>query len=129
MPMIVWWRKPPSAKGRADGRALVAARVCVVGPWVYLVVFLPVAVLAPATAQIGVWGLRVLVAMAVVGLVAVFIRHPYDDQDGDLAFTLGFGSLLLVLPALVGGFWPLALLPPIVPILLTAAAIRRRMRR
>ncbi|RKT84785.1 hypothetical protein SAMN05421805_12546 [Saccharopolyspora antimicrobica] len=129
MPMIVWWRKPPSAKGRPDGRALVAARVCVVAPWVYLAVFLPVAVLAPVTAWVGLWGLRVLVVLAVAGLIAVFVRHPHDDQDGDLTFTMGFGSVLMALPALMGLFWPLALLPQIVPLLMIAAAIRRRLRR
>ncbi|MGW1677059.1 hypothetical protein [Saccharopolyspora sp. NPDC002376] len=56
MPMIVWWRKPPSAKERPDGRALVAARVCVVGPWIYLVVALPVAILAPITGLAAFWG-------------------------------------------------------------------------
>ncbi|MDA3644971.1 hypothetical protein LZ318_03680 [Saccharopolyspora indica] len=128
MPMIVWWRKPPTAKGRPGGRALVAARVCVVAPWVYLAVFLPVAVLAPVTAWVGLWGLRVLVVLAVAGLIAVFFRDP-DDPDADLGFTLGFGSVLMALPALMGLFWPLALLPLTVPVLMIGAAIRRRLRR
>ncbi|MER5393201.1 hypothetical protein [Saccharopolyspora sp. NPDC002686] len=104
MPMIVWWRKPPSGKGRPDGRALLVARVCVVGPWVYLALFLPVAILAPITALAGFWGLRLVVVLAVAGLVAVVVRHPHDDQDGDLTFTLGFGSVLLVVPALAGAY-------------------------
>ncbi|MER6991865.1 hypothetical protein ABT337_25545 [Saccharopolyspora hirsuta] len=100
-----------------------------VAPWVYLAVFLPVAVLAPVTARVGVWGLRVLVVLAVAGLIAVFVRHPHDGQDGDLTFTMGFGSVLMALPALMGLFWPLALLPLIVPVLMIGAAVHRRLRR
>ncbi|MDA3627398.1 hypothetical protein OU415_18275 [Saccharopolyspora sp. WRP15-2] len=116
-------------QGATRRSGLLVARVCVVGPWVYLAFFLPVAILAPITALAGFWGLRLVVVLAVAGLVAVVVRHPHDDQDGDLTFTLGFGSVLLVVPALAGAYWPLALLPLIVPILMIAAAIRRRLRR
>lgn len=125
--MVPPLRRPPSARGRPDGSLLVFARICVVTPWVSLIVLMGTAAVVPGLRRSLGWALAALVAVAVAGLLGTFARRPWPSrQDGELTFTLVVGSLLMVVPGLVSGFWLVAALPLVTPLLVAGAAVRER---
>lgn len=125
--MVLPPRRVPSAKGREHGRALVIARSCVVVPWICTLVVAITEAFWPGAERVLGPVPAVVVAVCVAGLLAVLARHPAPSrQDSELTFTLVVGPLLMVLPALATGLYPMAVLPLLPPVVVGVAALRER---
>lgn len=115
---------------RLGGGVVALARLCVMIPLVYLVVYVGGAFLVPKSlGWAWVWLQRGVVSAALVCLFVVFIQHPRASQrPAGLTHAMGI-SFVLVLPAIVTSYWPGVFGALVTPLLVAGSAIRERGRR
>ncbi|MFD5657351.1 hypothetical protein [Streptomyces hirsutus] len=115
---------------RLGGGVVALARLCVVVPFVYLIVYVGGAFLVPKSfGWAWVWLQRGVVSAALVCLFVIFIQHPRASQrPGGLTHALGI-SFVLVLPAIVTSYWVGVFGAFVTPLLVAGSAIWERARR
>src|ERR671930_72446 len=85
------------------GRGVVAAaRLCVIVPTVFIVVYVLLAIVTPRSfVPVWVWTERAVVSAGVLGLLWIFTRYPWHShRPAGLTHALAV-SCVLVLPAVV----------------------------
>ncbi|WP_371546959.1 hypothetical protein OG266_18400 [Streptomyces sp. NBC_00554] len=114
---------------RLGGGVVAAARLCVIVPAVFIVVYFLLAIVTPRSfVPVWVWTERAVVSAGILGVLWIFTRHPWHSRrPAGLTHDLAV-SCLLVLPAVVTGFWPAVFGAFVTPLMVAGSAITERFR-
>ncbi|WP_326721316.1 hypothetical protein OHT59_19630 [Streptomyces sp. NBC_00243] len=114
---------------RLGGGVVAAARLCVIVPAVYIVAYFLLAIVTPRSfVPVWVWTERAVVSAGILGVLWIFTRHPWHSRrPTGLTHALAV-SCLLVLPAVVTGFWPAVFGAFVTPLLVAGSAITGKLR-
>ncbi|MFE6481919.1 hypothetical protein ACFVGN_03095 [Streptomyces sp. NPDC057757] len=115
---------------RLGSGVVAAARLCVIVPSVFVVVYFLLAIATPRSfVPVWVWTERAVVLAGILGVLWIFTRHPWHSlRPAGLTHALAV-SCVLVLPAVVTGFWPAVFGAFVTPLLVAGSAITERLRR
>ncbi|MGP3951662.1 hypothetical protein [Streptomyces sp. 7N604] len=118
-----------SVVNRLGGGVVAAARLCVIVPAVFIIVYFLLAIVSPRSlVPVWVWLERAVVSAGILGVLWIFVQHPWHGRRPEgLTHALAV-SFLLVLPAVVTGFWPGVVGAFITPLLVAGFAIVERNR-
>ncbi|MFD3925945.1 hypothetical protein [Streptomyces sp. NPDC058614] len=114
---------------RLGGGVVATARLCVIVPAVFIVVYILLTMVTPRSfAPVWVWTERTVVSAGILGVLWIFTRYPWHSRrPAGLTHALAV-SCLLVLPAVVTGFWPAVFGAFVTPLLVAGSAITERLR-
>lgn len=120
---------------RLGGGVVAAARLCVIVPAVFIVVYFLLAMVTPRSivpvwvwVWVWVWTERAVVSAGILGVLWIFTRYPWHSRrPAGLTHALSV-SCLLVLPAVVTGFWPAVFGAFFTPLMVAGSAITERFR-
>lgn len=114
---------------RLGGGVVAAARLCVIVPAVFIVVYFLLAMATPRSiVPVWVWTERAVVSAGILGVLWIFARYPWHSRrPAGLTHALAV-SCLLFLPAVVTGFWPAVFGAFVTPLLVAGFAITERFR-
>lgn len=115
---------------RLGGGVLALARLCVIVPFAYLIVYVGGAFLIPKSlGVVWMWLQRGVVTTAILCLLVLFIRHPQAGRrPAGLTHAMGI-SFMLALPAIVNAYWVGVFGAFVTPLLVLGSAIWERVRR
>ncbi|GGX86881.1 hypothetical protein [Streptomyces fructofermentans] len=115
---------------RLGGGVVAAARLCVIVPAVFIVVyFLLVAVSPRSFVPVWLWTERAVVSAGILGVLWIFARHPWHSRRPEGLTHALLVSCTLLLPALVTAFWPGVVGALVTPLLVAGSAAAERFRR
>jgi hypothetical protein len=118
-------RTTPSARGRADGPLLVAARAAVLVPVAAGVLLAALGAAFDGAADLLAWAERGLLCAAAAVLVwSVVTAAVRNVGDGELEVTVVLGSVLLVIAAYVTGPVALVAVPAVALVTGVVSAVR-----
>ncbi|WP_128375976.1 hypothetical protein [Streptomyces cavernae] len=107
---------------RLGGGVVAAARLCVIVPAVFIIVYFLLAIVTPRSFMPAwVWTERAVVSAGILGVLWIFARHPWHSRRPQGLTHALLVSVVLVLPALVTGSWP-GVIGAFVPPLLVAGS-------
>lgn len=114
---------------RLGGGILATARLCVIVPAVFIMVYVLLAVLMPrGLVPVWVWLQRGVVSAGILGVLWIFTRYPlHSRRPAGLTHALAV-SFMLVVPAVVTGFWPGIVGAFLTPLLVAGSAVMERFR-
>ncbi|MFJ2832678.1 hypothetical protein ACIPC1_34870 [Streptomyces sp. NPDC087263] len=114
---------------RLGGGVVAAARLCVIAPQVFIVVYFLLAIVTPhSLVPVWVWTERAVVSAGILGVLWIFTRYPWHSRrPAGLTHALAV-SCLLVLPAVVTGFWPAVSGAFVTPLMVAGSSIAERLR-
>ncbi|WP_434594708.1 hypothetical protein [Streptomyces sp. A5-4] len=114
---------------RLGGGIVAKARLCVIVPAVSIIVYILLTLLLPRSlVPAWVWLERGVVSAGILGVLWIFIKHPWHSpRPAGLTHALAV-SFTLVLPAVVTSFWPGMIGAFITPLLVAGSAVLERFR-
>ncbi|WP_328495771.1 hypothetical protein OHS59_25825 [Streptomyces sp. NBC_00414] len=114
---------------RLGGGVVAAARLCVIVPAVFIIVYFLLAIVTPRSfVPVWTWTERAVVSAGILGIFWIFVRHPWHSRRPVGLTHALLVSCTLLLPALVTGFWPGVIGALVTPLLVVGSAAVERFR-